>query len=450
MFARLRKWEKQWISLTVTGLLALAGSPAFGQSPDDPYTSTAQWFPSRQRVPPPCCPPVEQPQAQPTPTTPEAQPSATPAPTTPDVNFEAPRSAAGLGESFALAAPTIFGDFLGPNIPGAVVANVPGRGTVILTPGANPNQVFPVGTTFNFPTLTPAGTVRPAGQPLTAPQPLGTLPASLLNSTLAAAAGVSAIVSRGSFRIAENESARPQDRVFCTYNFFYDINGSLEPAGLGLPISTAQREEIGFEKTFLDGNASLEMRLPFFQIHGSEGSSDIGDLSMILKYAFLNDRETGNVVSGGIVVTVPSGANPVPSLTPDIHPTILQPYGAVLYNFSDRFFYQGFLALAVPTDSRDVTLLFNDLSIGYTLYRAADPEALVTTLTPTFEAHVTTPLNHRGALTEPVGVADIVDLTAGVTLGLGKRSTLGIAICAPITGPKPFDVEALAQLNFRF
>lgn len=366
------------------------------------------------------------------------------------MNLDTARSAAGRGESFALAAPTIYGDFSGVNIPGAIIANVPGRGTVLLTAGANPNQVFPAGTTFSFPTLTPAGTVRPAGVPLTSPQPLGQVPTGLLNSSLAAAAGVSPIVARGSFKIAENESARPQDRVFGTYNFFYDINGSLVPEGLGFPITSAHREDIGFEKTFLDGDASIEMRLPFFQIHGIVGASDVGDLSVILKYAFINDRETGNVFSGGIVVTVPTGQDVVPFLAPDIHSTILQPYVGAIYNFSDRFYYQGFLSLAVPTESRDVTLLFNDLSFGYTLYRCTDQEALVSSVTPTFEIHVTTPLNHRGALAQPIGVADIVDVTTGVTVGLGKRSTFGIAICTPLTGPKPFDLETLVQVNYKF
>jgi hypothetical protein len=43
-----------------------------------------------------------------------------------------------------------------------------------------------------------------------------------------------------------------------------------------------------------------------------------------------------------------------------------------------------------------------------------------------------------------------VDLTAGATFGLGNRSILALGVVTPVTGPKPFDVEALVQLNIRF
>src|SRR5207244_856747 len=132
--------------------------------------------------------------------------------------------------------------------------------------------------------------------------------------------------------------------------YFHDINGSLQPSGF--PTTTAHRELIGFEKTFLDGNASLEMRLPFFQINGDPSirADDVGNLTIILKYAAINDRETGNVLSGGLVVTAPTGSNPLPTGALDINPTFLQPFVGYIYNFSDRFYAQGFSSIEVPTD----------------------------------------------------------------------------------------------------
>ena len=47
-----------------------------------------------------------------------------------------------------------------------------------------------------------------------------------------------------------------------------------------------------------------------FQSTGGDGAStvnDFGDLSVVLKYAFINDRHTGNVLSGGLVITAPTG-----------------------------------------------------------------------------------------------------------------------------------------------
>jgi len=76
------------------------------------------------------------------------------------------------------------------------------------------------------------------------------------------------------FKIAKNESPRPTNRVFLTYNYFNDVT-------LGHPIPDLQtdlnREVIGFEKTFLNGDASVGLRLPFFQVHASDPTGSEND-----------------------------------------------------------------------------------------------------------------------------------------------------------------------------
>jgi hypothetical protein len=208
---------------------------------------------------------------------------------------------------------------------------------------------------------------------------------------------------------------------------------------------------IGFEKTFLTGNASFEMRLPFLQLEGdgSVSQQDIGDLTMILKYAFINNRETGNVLSAGLGVTVPSGADNVPGIgVIDIHDTLLQPFLGYIFN-GESLYLMGFTSLVVPSDSRDVTLLFNDIGVGYWLRLNRD-ESFIRGIVPTLEVHVTTPLNHRGLSNSPVGAPDEVSLTGGVHLLMPRGADLGIAIVDPVTGPKPYAFEAVVQLNFRF
>jgi hypothetical protein len=241
------------------------------------------------------------------------------------------------------------------------------------------------------------------------------------------------IVSRGSFKISENESPRPQDRFYFGYNYFADVS---------IPGSSdfqLHRETFGFEKTFLDGSASFGMRLPVIQQGGSFGSDDVADLSFILKYAFYDDRATGNLLSGGLVVTAPTG----PSITLDdgssLHSTLLQPYLGWIWA-RDRFYTLGFAEVVVPTDSRDVTFGAVDTGIGY---RVSD------LFIPTFEAHVNTAFNHRGFEDSPIGFADSVVLTSGFHSIIGRALfTLGVAV--PVTGPRVYDVEAIAQFNFRF
>ena len=92
-----------------------------------------------------------------------------------------------------------------------------------------------------------------------------------------------------------------------------------------------------------------------------------------------------------------------------------------------------------------------DLGAGWRLYQS-QCGGFLTGVIPTAEVHVNIPLNHRGALdiNDPIGAADTVDLTFGVTFVLGGRSTLALGYVTPVTGPRPFDYELLLQFNWRF
>jgi hypothetical protein len=260
-----------------------------------------------------------------------------------------------------------------------------------------------------------------------------------------------ATTARGAFKITENESPRPQDRVYTTYNFFDNVGGSTAPPGF--PQTDIHREVIGAEKTFFGGNGSVGLRLPFVQVEG-DGSirrSDVGDLSVVTKYALINNCDTGNVLSAGLVVTAPTGNSFLTEGVPDIHPWILQPFVGYIYGLTDNLYVQGFSSIAVPTDERDVTYWFNDFAIGYVIYRADScSDNWITSVTPIFEVHVNTPLNHRGSDVDPIGGVDIVDLTFGATVGIRHRAYLNLGVVTPATGPKPFDVEGQVQLNLRF
>ncbi len=284
------------------------------------------------------------------------------------------------------------------------------------------------------------------------------------------------VANQGAFKAAENASPRPQDRVFAFYNFYGDIRG---PAGAynapsttvttgtsglfntsttttipGAPFVNLHRETFGFEKTFLDGNASIEFRLPVSQqgdggVNGF-GYSNVGDLTIITKYAVINDLVSGNVLSGGLSITAPTGPR-FDTTDGPIRSTLLQPWLGYIYN-RDRFFLHAFHSIVVPTDSRDVTLLFNDVGVSAWLYISDNPGRLLSFVVPTFEAHITTPLNHRGGFdgTNPIVVPDVVVLTGGVHLGLFRRATLTFGAGVPVTGPSPYSIEAYTQFNVRY
>jgi hypothetical protein len=284
------------------------------------------------------------------------------------------------------------------------------------------------------------------------------------NTSLAALlkSGVAVPSVRGP-KIADDENPLPQDRAYVNFNYFDDLNGPLNRA-LGVDVHSIQayHELFGVEKTFFDGNASVGLRLPLNTLSTQSGltafdgaSTDVGDLSVIFKYLLYKNSENGDVISGGLLVTAPTGPSAFAGYSvfavPE-HTTLLQPFVGYCKGLSENWFIHGFTSIEVPCGV-DVTMLYNDVGIGYIAMRAGpDSNRFLTSIVPTFEVHVNTPLNHRGGLDpdDLLGTADVVDLTTGVTFEFNRRSTLAIAVAVPVTGPKPFDLEALAQFNLRF
>lgn len=250
-------------------------------------------------------------------------------------------------------------------------------------------------------------------------------------------------VFRGAYKISENESPVPQDRIYLGYNYYNNVR----------KIADVHRETIGIEKTFLAGLASIGVRLPAIQVDNNIGLDDYGDLADItipLKFALLTDPNSGSVLSAGIAVTAPTGPNATGLAIEDnqiveVHSALLQPFAGYFIK-RDRVFLQGFHSVMTPTDSRDVTAIFNDVGIGCWLDTGG---GLIKTVVPTFEVHINTPVNFRNADDFP-RYRDAVNLTSGMTWIFAERVTLSGALVAPATGPKLFDIESIANLNVFF
>lgn len=265
-----------------------------------------------------------------------------------------------------------------------------------------------------------------------------------------------------SFKIAENESPLPQDRVYFGFNFFEKANKAVNTRfGTHIGDTRVYRETLGLEKTFLAGDTSLGVRMPLNTIHAEafngENSSthtEIGDVSVILKCALWQADDCGHLLTVGLAVTFPTGPDTLAGdvSDPDYRSTVFQPFGGFIYDIGWDLFIHGFSALDIPTDEDEVILLFNDIGFGYWIYRDCDCDRCVTGIVPTIEVHVTTPLEHRGALNfnDPLGTSDIVNLTSGVTFELFGSSTAAVGLVTPVTGPRPFEYEILFQLNCRF
>lgn len=252
------------------------------------------------------------------------------------------------------------------------------------------------------------------------------------------------IAARSGVKIAENESPRPLDRAFITYNYFNGINT------FGGGQADLHRGIIGFEKTFLEGGGSFGLRLPFLQGDGpgSVAADGFGDLSIIGKYAFYNDPSTGDLLSGGLVVSVPTGISSRLANGSTLSSVLIQPWAGFILGLDDLF-VQGFTSFLIPTDRDDITLYTLDTGIGYRLYRG-DGDAFINAIIPTFEAHLNVPLSSHGPGALVYFPDAAVFLTGGVHFQCAGNSWLTLGAVVPVSGPQLNDVEFVAQFNLRF
>ncbi len=232
-------------------------------------------------------------------------------------------------------------------------------------------------------------------------------------------------------KIMENNHTLPQDRVAFAFNHFHnaivtdefvlpsDVNGvtsSLDVVSRRRILSV-NRYTLGFEKTFEDGQSSLEIRMPLIgDLPNSDGLSigsqggNLGNLSLILKRLFYT---TDNfAVAAGVGFNVPTGSDAtgfVGDLDWEVTNEAVHylPYLGVAGSPSDNFFYQAFAQLDIPSIGNSVeindgsgrnrvgrlneqTLLYLDATGGAWLYR--DPNSRLAGLASIFELHYTTTL----------------------------------------------------------
>jgi hypothetical protein len=261
------------------------------------------------------------------------------------------------------------------------------------------------------------------------------------------------------FKIGDNESPRPLDRTYFNFNYYQDLYQSVNVRfGGDVTNINLHREILGYEKTFWCGQASIGFKMPIFTTTATSPIPELngthrtyGDLSIIFK-GILSEKGMVDLITGGLAITPPTGSDTLfgSSAFGRVHSTTLQPFIGYIHSWG-KVNVQGFSALDVPT-ANDVTLLYNDISLRYCLYRTETSNHFITAILPIAEFHLTTPLNHRGILdgTDPVGTPDILNVTGGVEVYFFDRASFVFAYVAPITGPRPFTMEIISQLKYAF
>jgi hypothetical protein len=296
----------------------------------------------------------------------------------------------------------------------------------------------------------------------------------------------------GSYNIAENNTSVPTDRVYFVYNGFFNAASNTVAFGPNGPIQQSvdlHRYLVGFEKTFLDGNASLDVRMPFingleFQGFGiSSDGGNVGNMTMYLKGMLYADDSSA--FATGLGLGLPTGsdfdvnfpaAGPAGGLTIRNETVTLMPFVASTMSLNDRWFLQSFgqvLFVAagdtVVRNNQEVgvytqqNLIQTDIGLGRWLWRDSN-RSLFSGLAGVFELHYTSTIQDSdvlalppggplgGQLSNEVNRLDLLNLTSGIHAQLGPMSSLRVGAIVPLrqAPDRVFDSEIQVSFNRKF
>jgi len=304
-------------------------------------------------------------------------------------------------------------------------------------------------------------------------------------------------------KVAEDDNALPQDRVFFLYNHFENalhMESGIDPFMLTDRSFSVDRYTFGLEKTFLDRCWSVELRMPLAgetdfstpQFGVSGGST--GNLAVVVK-RLLYESDTA-AVAIGLGIDTPTGSD-VQGYASFVAPKFtffsvhndavhLLPFAGFVRAPNDRFFYQGFAQVDIAANGNRIdyqnvynssiinsgragilneqNLLYLDLSGGYWLYR--NPCACgLTGLAAMLELHYTTTLQdtdvvQRSAFPTAFQLTfencynrvDVVNLTVGLHSEFANHTLCRVGAVFPLQSGdnRSFDSEVQVQIERRF
>ncbi|HVJ67339.1 MAG TPA: hypothetical protein VM510_05105, partial [Caulifigura sp.] len=300
-------------------------------------------------------------------------------------------------------------------------------------------------------------------------------------------------VNAFSQKISENNHPLPRDRVFYTFNYFNDaLKFDSSYDGFFGTSSTTQsllRHTLGVEKTFNEGDSSIEVRLPFNtgtsfsrtdtgQVWGYDGGT-LGNVMLTGKTLIYEGDQF--LASTGMGVILPTAADTrfranSTTVTVDNSAVYLSPFLGSLWTPNDQWFVMAFgqvqfSANGDPIIVRDSeigstsrvavlnapSVLSVDLSVGRWLFR--DHEGLLQGMALISEFHQFTALQGNDGIGSG-GVSfigprssfsndrlSLTTFTFGVHNQLAGNSTLRIAGVLPVDN-QYFNGELIVQFNY--
>lgn len=293
----------------------------------------------------------------------------------------------------------------------------------------------------------------------------------------------------GRVKLTENTSPIPRDRAYINYSYF--DNTPIFPGGVNV-----NRVTPGFEKTFLGGDMSVEVRAPFATTLDSDimlggvtntSTSQFGNLTAYLKTLLYDDEAFA--LGAGVGVAVPT-ANDFLMLDARTGRTVvgvdnksvhLLPYIGGAYIPNNRLFVQSIMQFDVDLNGNDVlassfadgsptgvltnlgnghdrTYLFFDVSLGYWIPTYLGP---ISRVAPILEYHLNQSLSDGDTISgaagntfynfgAPGGVS-VSNGVAGLVASIRDEATLTVAYATPLGGAdQQFDGEVRVMFNWFF
>ncbi|MBM4076186.1 MAG: hypothetical protein FJ267_11120 [Planctomycetes bacterium] len=299
-------------------------------------------------------------------------------------------------------------------------------------------------------------------------------------------ASIATQTSVGVMKLAENTSPLPRDRVFSSFNYFDNVN--LVPGGMSV-----YRFTPGFEKTFFNGQSSIEVRVPMARTLSSstvtDGSSifydtdqyEIGNLTTYFKVLLWGNDQFA--LSSGVGVAAPTaddirlydtGGDALAVIKNDVWH--IMPFIGSVFTPTDRLYFQNLIQLDTATSGNsisildgvltkagylnDPTFLFCSMGTGYWLYQSDDPSSAISRVSVLSEIHFNNSLQKTDVVTAndgstvgaPAQRIQSINGIIGTNVMLGENRSLTLGYVVPIGNgsDQAFDGEFRALFNWYF
>ena len=310
--------------------------------------------------------------------------------------------------------------------------------------------------------------------------------------------GLQLVVQNHAYKISENNSVLPQDRVGFNFNAMQDVYNGISDR---LVSDNIYEYRFFLEETFMDGRLSFELMVPFYSTssyspdplvsvnRGPAIENEFGDIAFGLK-ALVHETHS-SACSIGLRVEVPTGAEVkadpalngagyIASLDDDVWN--FTPYLGYFAMPTERTYLQAFTGYRLtstsvdeienPLSIREQSYFTADLALGCWLYRNSDASFL-TSVIPSIELHYTGAWDTESANRPGLGPAntisnliyghsDRLSLTAGCSAVTKSSWEAGLGVAVPlrtndanfsgftVPSDRAYDWSLLARITYHF